>query len=124
MVHLLWKIKASDPARPAIIIRCYHDAGRVNYTLTTRHHELLDLRNRLRGIQSLRTGLRAIHDGVAAIETEWILEIVEALARRLVAAVGDPAIRLQQDCRTEIPVAVPPIARAARGAAEAEDAFP
>src|SRR5262245_7780833 len=87
-------------------------------------HQLLDLGDRLGRVQALRTGLGAVHDGVAAIEPERILELVETLAGRLVAAVGDPAIGLQQDGRAEIAVAVPPVARAAGRAAEAEDALP
>src|SRR5690606_40776707 len=45
--------------------------------------------------------LRAVHDGVAAIELEGIFKIVEPLAGRLIAAVHDPAIGLQQRCGPE-----------------------
>src|SRR6478672_9764720 len=79
-----------------------------------RYHQLLDFGNGLGGVETLRTGSGAVHDGVAAIEAERILQIVEPLARRLVAAVGDPAIGLQQDRGAEIALAAPPIARAAR----------
>src|SRR5205823_14370252 len=65
----------------------------------------------------------AIHDGVAAIEPERVLEIVEPLAGSLIAAIGDPARRLQQRGRTEKTFAVPPIARARGRAAGAQDAF-
>jgi hypothetical protein len=34
---------------------------------------------------------------VAAVEAKWILKLVETLASALVAAVGKPAIRLQQN---------------------------
>src|SRR6185312_11830075 len=60
---------------------------------------LLDLGDRLRRVEALRAGLGAVHDGVAAVEPERILEIVEPLALGLVAAVGQPAIGLQQDRR-------------------------
>jgi hypothetical protein len=60
---------------------------------------------------------------MAAIETERVLEPVEALAGALIPAVGEPAVGLQQDRRAEIAVLVPPVARA-RGRAEAEDALP
>ena len=46
-----------------------------------------DLGDRLGRVEAFRAGLRAIHDGVAAIEPERILEIVEPLAGRLVARV-------------------------------------
>src|SRR5690606_3710537 len=74
-----------------------------------RDHHLLDLRDRLGGVQPLGAGLGAVHDRVAAVELERILEVVEPLRRRLVAAVDEPAIGLQQDGGTEIFLAVPPI---------------
>src|SRR5262249_34962789 len=72
--------------------------------------QLLDFRNGLSWIESLRAGLGAIHDGVAAIEAEGVLQIVQPVAGRLVAAVDDPAIGLQKRGGAEITVAVPPIA--------------
>ena len=67
-------------------------------------HLLLDLGDRLRRIEPLRAGLGAVHDGVAAVEPERILQVVEPLAGRLVAAVVDPAVGLQQRRRAEIAV--------------------
>src|SRR3546814_16495457 len=75
--------------------------------LLAQHHQLLDLGDRLRRVQPLRAGLGAVHDGVAAIQPERILEGVETLAGVLIAAVGDPAIGLQQHRRAEIAVAGP-----------------
>lgn len=60
---------------------------------------------------------------MAAEDAERVFELVEALAGGFVAAVDEPAIGLQEDRRAEVAVAVPPIARAARRAAGAEDAF-
>ena len=48
-------------------------------------HHLLDLRDRLGRVETLRASLRAVHDGVAAVEPERVLEVVQALAGRLVA---------------------------------------
>src|SRR3546814_14469171 len=45
----------------------------------TLHHHLLGLGNRLRRIQNLRTGVSAVHDRVAEIQLEWILERVKSL---------------------------------------------
>src|SRR5580700_8294853 len=86
-------------------------------------HQLLDLGDGLGRVEALGTGLGAIHDGVAAIEPERVLEIVKALAGRLVAAVGDVAIGLQQGRGTKIAVVVPPIAWAGGRATGAQDAF-
>src|ERR1700753_2412242 len=49
---------------------------------------LLDLADRLRGVETLGAGVGAVHDGVAAIEPERVFQIVQALAGLLVAAVG------------------------------------
>src|SRR5260221_5002288 len=87
-------------------------------------HHLLDLGDRLGRIEALGAGLGAVHDGVAAIEPERILELVEPLARGLVAAVGEPAIGLQQDGWPKITLAGPPVGRARCRAAEAQDALP
>src|SRR5690606_17532201 len=85
-------------------------------------HHLLDLGDRLAGIQVLRAILRAVQDRVAAVEAERILERVEPLAGRLVAAVDEPPVRLQQRRRTQVAVRVPPVARARGRAARAENA--
>src|SRR5215510_11927587 len=98
-------------------MRC---GGRLHLPLD---HLLLDLGNGLRRIEMLRAGVGAVHDGVAAIEPERVLEIVEALAGRLVAAVDDPALRLQQRRGAEEAVAVPPVARTRRRAAGTQDAL-
>ena len=55
-------------------------------------HLLLDLGDRLGGIESLRAGFRAIQDGVAAIQPERVFEIIEPLAGRLIARIHDPAL--------------------------------
>src|SRR3546814_963506 len=91
--------------------------------LLPRQHQLLDLADRLGRVQALRTGARAVQDGVAAVQLERILEVVQARTGVLVAAVDDPEVSLQQHCRTEVAVAVPPVARATGSAAHAQDAF-
>src|SRR5438128_11013207 len=93
-------------------------------TLPALGHHSLGIGNRPRRVEPFRAGLGAVHDRVAAIEPERVLEPVEALAGALISAVSEPTIRLQQDGRTEIAVLVPPVARARGRAAEAEDALP
>src|SRR5207253_4962383 len=63
----------------------------------------------------------AIHDRVAAEEPVRILQVVEALVRRLVAAVGDEAVGLQEPGGPHELVGVPPEARARRRAARSEE---
>src|SRR5471030_3190389 len=131
-------VTAPTPKRTAAAVRCLKiigapsllTAGTVAKGAPTAplegplDHQLLDLGDRLGRIEALGTGLGAVHDRVAAIEPERVLELVEALALGFVAAVGDPAIGLQQDGRAEIAVAAPPVAGARSRAAEAQDALP
>ena len=73
-----------------------------------RHHHLLDLADRLGRVQVFRAGAGAVHDGVAAVEAERVLEVVEAFAGGFVAAVDQPAVGLQQDRRAKELVRIPP----------------
>src|SRR3546814_2758110 len=59
--------------------------------------ELLDLGDRARRAQPLGAGVGAVHDRVAAIEAERVFQLIEPLAGIFVAAVGEPAIGLEQD---------------------------
>ena len=83
----------------------------------------LDVGDGLGRVEVFRAGLGAVHDGVAAVEPERVFQIVEPLAGRLVARVGDPAVGLQERGRAEIAVGIPPIARARGRAAGAQDAL-
>src|SRR6188472_1328962 len=85
------------------------------------HHHLLDFSDRLGGIETLGTCFGAIHDRVAAIELEWILEVVEPLLGRLVATVDQPTIGLEQDGWAQIFFAIPPVGGARGRAARAQD---
>jgi len=72
-------------------------------------HHLLDLADRLGWVQTLGAGFCAVHDCVAAIQTEWIFQLIQPFTCRLIPAVDDPAIGVQQGCRTEVAITVPPI---------------
>src|ERR1700688_4593377 len=87
-------------------------------------HHPLGIGNRTRRVEPFRGGVGAVEEGVAAIETERILEPVEALAGMLIPTVDQPPMRLQQDRWAEIAILIPPVARARRRAAEAKNAFP
>jgi len=60
---------------------------------------------------------------VATIQPKRIFKIVETFAGRLIPAIREPAIGLQEHGRPRKPIAIPPMARASRRTAEAEDAF-
>src|SRR6185437_8175040 len=86
-------------------------------------HHLLDFGDRLARIEALRTGPRAVQNSVAAIKPKRVFKVVEPLFLRLVATVGQPAPGLQEHRGAEKAIAIPPMARATRGTAEAKDAF-
>ena len=87
------------------------------------HHQLLDLADGAGRVELLRTDVDAVHDRVAAEQAVRVLEVVEPLVGRLVAAVGDEPVGLQQPGRADELVGVPPEARAGGRAARAEDAL-
>src|SRR6516162_7547459 len=62
-------------------------------------HHSLGIGDCARRVEAFRAGAGAVHNRVAAIEAERVLEPVEALAGTLIAAVGEPTIGLQQDRR-------------------------
>src|SRR5262249_61431419 len=101
--------------------------GRPNQTDRGSHlpldHHPLDLGDGVGRIETLRAGLGAVHDSVAAVEAERVLEIVEALPGRLVAAVFEPAVGLKQRGGCEEALRVPPITPAGRRAAPRQGAF-
>src|SRR5271169_4032312 len=86
-------------------------------------HHILDVDDRLGRVETLGAGLGAVHDRVAAVEAERVLEIVEPLALGLVARVDEPAVGLEEDRRTQVAVAGPPIAGAGGRAGGAENAL-
>src|SRR4030065_2267962 len=86
-------------------------------------HHVLDVADRLGGIELFRADIHAVHDGVAAEQTVRVFQVVEALAGGMVARVGGGAVGLQQPCRADELVRVPPERRAGGGAATAQNAF-
>src|SRR5688500_5149530 len=109
------------PRRQRHVRRRSSTSGDSGLMLALEHH-LLDLRDRLRGVQVLRASLGAIHDRVAAVQAERIFELIETLAGRLVARVDDPTIGGEQGRGPEETIAVPPVARARSRTAGAQDA--
>src|SRR5439155_5166338 len=56
------------------------------------HHQFLDLADRPGRVEVLRAGIDAVHDAMTAEQAVRILQVVEPLGGRLVAAVGDEPI--------------------------------
>ena len=59
----------------------------------------LDVGNCLAGVEVLRAGLGAVHDGVAAVELEAVVERLEPLLGELIPGVLDPPVRLKKTGR-------------------------
>src|SRR5690606_21044792 len=86
-------------------------------------HPLSDPGYGARRIQSLRTDIGAVHDGMAAEELVGVIQPVQTLGGRLVTTVLDEAAGLQQRGGAEEAIGVPPVGRTGRGTAGAEDAL-
>src|ERR1700677_2016098 len=89
-------------------------------SMTAVRQKLLDFADRLGRIQIFRARFGAIHDRVAAIQTEGIFELVEPFAGGLVPAVHYPTIGGQERGGTQVPIAVPPVAGTTGGAARTQ----
>src|SRR5258708_22876808 len=76
------------------------------------HHHLFDVHDRFGRIEALGASLGAVHDRVAAVESKWILKIIEPLPLPFVAGINEPAICLHQNRLPEIAALSPPIAHA------------
>lgn len=63
------------------------------------------------------------HDGMAFVNGKGVLQVLPPLQSKLVTRVDHPAVRLHEDGRAQVLVAVPPVRGARCRAAEAEDAL-
>jgi len=71
----------------------------------------------------LRAGLGAVHDGVATVELEWVIEVGKTLGGLAVTRVGNPTEGLHEHGRSKVVVRVPPVGWAGCGATGAENAL-
>lgn len=99
--------------------RCRLQLGRWLRSQTRK--QFLDLRNGTSWIQTLGTGARAVHDGVATVNAEGILQLAQTLRSVLVTRVDDPAIGLHQHSRAQILLGIPPVRWARCGAASTQN---
>ena len=84
---------------------------------------LLDGRNGLSRIQTLGAHLGAVHDGVATIQLEGIVQLGQPLAGRTVPRILNPPVSLHEDSRSKVLIGIPPIRWAGSAAASTEDAL-
>lgn len=71
----------------------------------------------------LRADRGAVHDRVAFVELEGVIQLLQTSDTVRISAVRDPTVGLEEDGRPEILLTVPPIRRTGGGAAGAQDAL-
>ena len=86
-------------------------------------NRMLQLVDRSTRIQILGASMRAVHNRMAAIQLVRIVQTLQSLLRHLITGIGDPSVRLLQNRRTQVLISVPPVRRARRRAAGAENAL-
>lgn len=96
--------------------------GRRSFFLVCCHH-FLDFCNGLPWVEPLGACLCAVHNSVAAIEGEWVLQLRQTLLSEIVTRIDHPAIGLHKHRWSQVFIPIPPVAGAARAAAGTEDAL-
>lgn len=65
----------------------------------------------------------AIHDGVATVQLECIIQFLQALILKIIARIFNPPVCLHQHCGPQVFVSVPPVGWTGGATACAENAF-
>lgn len=86
-------------------------------------YSLLDGGNGLARIQALGASLGAVHDGVATVQLEGVVQLSQSLSSHLITRVLNPAEGLHQHSRTQVVVRSPPVRGAGGGAASTQNAL-
>ena len=89
----------------------------MNKFLTQRHesqeplndHLLLDFSDGFAWVEPLGACARTVHDSVATVELEVVVQSLQTLLCGFITRVNDPTVRLHQHSRAEILVAIPPV---------------
>ena len=84
---------------------------------------MLDLVDGTTRVELLGASVRAVHDRVAAVQLVGVVQVLQTLLGHLITGVGDPAIGLLKNGRTQVLVRVPPVRGAGGGAARAQNAL-
>ena len=92
-------------------------------TSMCRRQLLLDVGNGLSRIQMFGTNLGAIHNRVASIQLEGIIQFFQSLFGGTITRILNPTIGLHQHGWSQILVCIPPVTRARGGAAGTQDTF-
>jgi len=85
--------------------------------------QFLDLGDGPTGVEALGAGARAVHDRVAPVDAEGVLQLAQPLGGVLVTRIDDPAVGLHEHGGAQVLLGVPPVRGARGGAAGAQDAL-
>jgi len=83
----------------------------------------LDLGNGLSGVEVLGAGVGAVHNGVALVELEGVVQSSQTLLALGVTRIGNPAVGLHEHSRAQVLVAIPPVGGARSRTAGAQNAL-
>lgn len=83
----------------------------------------LDLLGGITGVEIFRASDCAIENIVAVVGAGAVLEQMKTVVKVLVEGLDEPAVRLHKHRRAEEDLAIPPVRRARRGAARAQNAL-
>jgi hypothetical protein len=72
-------------------------------------HQLLDLRNGARRVETLGARPCAVENGVATVDAHAVIQGVLALGGLLVTGIGEPTVGLEEDGGSEVLLRVPPV---------------
>jgi len=86
-------------------------------TLMNLSHPLLDRGDGLSWVKVLRANLRAVHNCVAPVKLEGVIELLKALLGEPISTIFNPSVGLHQHCRAKVLIGIPPVARTTRAAA-------
>ena len=103
-------------------LRRSHD-GAVSSLGGTDSHVLLDLSNGLTRVQVLGASPGAVHNGVASVKREGVLELLSSLLTKVITGISHPSVSLHENGRSKVLILVPPVGWAGCGAACAKNAL-
>jgi hypothetical protein len=72
-------------------------------------HQLLNLRNGARRVETLGARPCAVENGVATVDAHAVIQGVLALGGLLVTGIGEPTVGLEEDGGSEVLLRVPPV---------------
>lgn len=123
-----WKVVSTDWCVSKIVflyvaVICYQLPVQVLTGHFLMRQLLLDLGNGFTRVQVFGADLGTVHDRMASIKLECIVQFRQSLLGRAIPRVFDPTVCLHQNRRSQVLVGIPPITWTRRRAASTQNAF-